>query len=78
MLNYPDFYMIVIETDEYHTRDVEPFVTWDEAMSERMKYANWYRPNGDVHIHKISGRTMKTIERWHVRPDGTITSHYHF
>lgn len=78
MLNYPDFYMINVDTDEHNSRDVEPFSTWEEAMTARMKYANWWCPNGDVHIHKISGKTMKTIESWHIRPDGSIISHYCF
>lgn len=78
MLNYPDFYMINVEIDERNSRDVEPFSTWEEAMTARMKYANWWRPNGDVHIHKISGKTMKTIERWHISENGSIISHYYF
>ena len=76
MLNFPDFYMIVVETDEYHTRNAEPFATWEEAMTARMKYANWYSPNGDVWIHKISGKSLRDLEHWHIKADGSIASHY--
>jgi hypothetical protein len=76
MLNFPDFYKIVIETDEYHTHDVEPFATWEEAMAARMRYANWYSPNGDVWIYKISGKSLRDLEHWHIKADGSIASHY--
>lgn len=78
MLNFPDFYMIVVETDERHSCNVEPFATWKEAMAARMKYANWYRPNGDVWIHKISGKSLKTLEDWHIEADGSVASHYNW
>lgn len=78
MLNFPDFYMIVVETDERNTRNVEPFATWKEAMTARMKYANWYSPNGDVWIHKISGKSLKDLEHWHVKADGSIASYYNW
>lgn len=76
MLNFPDFYMIVVETSEHHTRNAEPFATGEEAMAARMKYANWFRPNGDVWIHKISGKSLKDLEHWHINAEGSINSHY--
>lgn len=78
MLNFPDFYQIEVEINERDSAKREPFLTFEEAMENRMKFANWWRPNGDVWILKISGKDLSCLETWHVNEKGEITSHYKY
>ena len=45
-------------------------------MANRMKYANWYRPNGDIWIRKKSGNRNRTIEEWHIDSAGYTVNHF--
>ena len=45
-----DIYSINTEKSEYSSSDDEWFASFEEAVANRMKYANWYRPNGDIWI----------------------------
>lgn len=76
MLDRKDYYAIYIETDERSGREVDYFETFEEAMDNRMKYANWWRPNGDIWIRKKSGNKNRTIEEWHIDSDGYIANHF--
>lgn len=76
MIDRPDYYAIAIETDEYHTSEVEYFETFNDAMDNRMKYANWFCPQGDIWIKRKSGKSPVVVEEWHINSDGTIYSHY--
>ena len=76
MLNRKDYYAIYIETDERSGREVDYFETFEEAMDNRMKYANWYRPNGDIWICKKSGNRNRKIEEWHIDSAGYIVDHF--
>lgn len=79
MLNYPDFYQIEVEINERDSEKRESFLTFEEAMKNRMKFANWWRPNGDVWILKISGKDLiSCLETWHVNEKGEIISHYKY
>ena len=76
MLNRKDFYAIEVEVDECHSTQEEYFETYEEAFKNRMKYANWYRPQGDVWIVKMCGKTLRKIEEWHINASGKAVSHY--
>lgn len=76
MLNRKDYYAIYIETNERDGREVDYFETFEEAMNNRMKYANWYCPNGDIWICKKSGKRNITIEEWHIDSAGYTVNHF--
>jgi hypothetical protein len=76
MLNRKDYYAIYIETDERGGREVDYFETFEEAMDNRMKYANWYRPNGDVWIRHYDKTGAHCIEEWHIDYDGSTIRRY--
>ncbi len=78
MLNRPDFYAISVEVNERNSREVEYFETFEEAKKNRMRYANWWCPNGDVWILHKNGCTLCTVESWHIDSNGTVVSHYNF
>lgn len=78
MLNRLDFYAISIEVDERNSKEVEYFETFEEAKENRMRYANWWRPNGDVWILHKNGCTLRTAESWHIDSNGMVVSHYNF
>lgn len=75
MLNF-DLYAIFTEKSERSGSIDELFVSFEEAMNNRMKYANWYCKKGNVWIQKISRERFSTIEEWKIDDDGTIISHY--
>ena len=68
-------YAIAIEEDEYRTCSKEWFDSFEDAVNNRMKYANWSRPNGSVWIRKYKGSPVIS-EEWLINPDGTINSYY--
>lgn len=76
MIDRSDYYAIYIETDERSGREVEYFETFNDAMDNRMKYANWFCPQGDIWIKRKSGKSPVVVEEWHINSDGTIYSHY--
>jgi hypothetical protein len=63
MIDRPDYYAIYIETDERSGREVEYFETFNDAMDNRMKYANWFCQQGDIWIKRKSGKSIyfKTV-----------------
>lgn len=71
MLN-SDLYTIYTEKSEYRGTVDELFSSFEEAMANRFKYANWWRPSGDVWIYKYAAGSTGTCpsEEWHVREDG--------
>ena len=54
----------------------ELFTSFEEAMNNRMKYANWYCNNRNIWIKKIARESFSTIESWKINTDGTIANHY--
>ena len=76
MLDFPDFYAICTEKDERHSSNDEYFRTYEEALNNRMKYANWFCPNGNVWIKKLDGKTLKCLEEWHINEKGEIINYY--
>lgn len=78
MLNF-DLYSINTEKDERRSSDDELFLTFEDAMANRMRFANWWRPNGDIWIHKYPANSRFSYsEVWHIDKDGNIVSHYKF
>ena len=75
MLNF-DLYAIFTEKSERSGSIDELFVSFEDAMNNRMKYANWYCKKGNVWIQKISRERFTTVEEWKINDDGTIISHY--
>ena len=45
-----DYYAIHTSDSDTHSSDKALFDTLKEAFSERMNYANWWEPNGNVYI----------------------------
>ena len=69
-------YEIAVEEDERGgTHSREWFDSFEDAVNNRMKYANWYRPSGSVWILKYKGSPVVS-EEWLINPDGTIEAHY--
>lgn len=68
-------YAIATEKDEYRCTEDEWFDSFDDAMANRMKYANWFRPNGNVWIHKHNG-SPRVSEAWLIDETGNIEIHY--
>ena len=69
-------YEIAVEEDERGgTCSREWFDSFEDAMNNRMKYANGYRPKGSVWILKYKGSPVVS-EEWLINPDGTIEAHY--
>jgi beta-mannanase len=75
MLNF-DLYAIYTDKSERSGSIDELFVSFEEAMNNRMKYANWYCNKGDIWIQKISREKFSVVEKWHINDDGTIGTHY--
>ena len=75
MLSF-ELYSIYTEDDEYRGSNKEFFYSYDEAYAARVKYANWYRPNGDVWIRHYDKTGAHCIEEWHVDRDGSIIRRY--
>lgn len=76
MLNF-DLYAIYTEKNEYNGSIDELFTSFEEAMEQRMKYANWFREKGCVWIKKFPAKEkFHTIEEWLINADGTIAKHY--
>lgn len=75
MLNF-ELYSIHIEDDEWHSSDKEFFTSYEDAYAARMKYANWYRPNGDVWIRRYDKTGCHCIEEWAIEADGTCRKHF--
>lgn len=72
-----DYYAIYIETSERDGEIVDIFNTFEECMKERMKYANWYRPKGNIWIYHINnGNNFLPSEEWYINEDGKIQNHY--
>lgn len=68
-------YSIYTEDDEYRGSNKEFFYSYDEAYAARRKYANWYRPNGDVWIRRYDKTGAHCIQEWHVDVNGSIVKH---
>ena len=77
MLNF-DLYAIITTKDEYHSSIDEFFPSFEEAMSHRMEYANWWTSKGTVTIEKYpaGSKGRYPSERWDIRADGSIKEHY--
>jgi len=72
-----DIYAIYTEDNERNGSVKELFLFFEEAMQNRMKYANWYCPNGDVWIYKYkAGSIFSPSEEWHIDQHGKIINHY--
>lgn len=76
MLNF-DLYAISTTKDEYHDSIDEFFPSFEEAMTNRMKYSDWFAPKGTVTIEKYSAGSKGCYpsERWDIKADGTIKEH---
>ena len=68
-------YAIATEKDERRCTEDEWFISFEDAMANRMKYANWFRPNGHVWIKKHKGGP-RVSEEWLIDETGNIESHY--
>ena len=76
MLDF-DLFSIYVTTDEYRGKDQELFLSFEEAMTARKEYANWFCEKGDVYIRRFAaGRISMAKETWHVCADGHIDFHY--
>ena len=75
MLDF-DLYAIYTSKGERNGSIDELFTSFEEAMNNRKKYANWYCKNGDVSIQKISRKRFVVLEEWYINADGTIDRHY--
>lgn len=75
MLDF-DLYAIYTDKNECSGSIDELFVSFEEAMNNRMKYANWFCEKGDIWIKKISREKFSAVEEWHINDDGTIGTHY--
>jgi hypothetical protein len=74
MLNF-DLYAIY--TDKSNNV-CEYFLSFNEAMKNRFKYANWLCKPGDVYIYCYHKDNPKSREHWHILSDGTIDKHFNF
>lgn len=78
MLDF-DLYSIYTEKSERTGSIDEFFLTFEEAFENRMRFANWWSPQGDVWIHKYpASSSFYCSESWLIDKDGNITSHYNF
>ena len=78
MLNN-DIYAIYTDNSEYNGSVKELYASFDEAMKDRFKYANWFMEYGDVWILLYKGGDVfSSSHSWHIRPDGTVESEYDF
>ena len=78
MLNN-DIYAIYTDNSEYNGSVKELYASFDEAMNDRFKYANWFMEYGDVWILLYKGGDrFSSSHSWHIRPDGTVESEYDF
>ena len=68
-------YAIATEQDEYRRTEDEWFDSFEDAMANRMKYANWFRPKGNVWICKHNG-SPRVSEEWLINETGEVESHY--
>ena len=77
MLNF-DLYAIITTKDGYHSSIDEFFPSFEEAMSHRMEYADWWASKGTVTIEKYpaGSKGRYPFERWDIRADGSIKEHY--
>ena len=75
MLDF-DLYAIYTDKNERSGSIDELFVSFEEAMNNRMKYANWFCNKGNIWIRKISREKFSVVEEWHINDDGTICNHY--
>lgn len=69
MLNF-NLYSIYVTTSPERACDKEFFLTFDEAMAARTKYANWRKPNGDVYICQYFNGVLTPVKVWHVNEQG--------
>ena len=76
MLNF-DLYAISTTKDEYHSSIDEFFPSFEEAMTHRMEYADWWASKGTVTIEKYpaGSKSRYPSERWDIKADGTIKEH---
>ena len=76
MLNF-DLYAIITTKDGYHSSIDEFFPSFEEAMSHRMEYADWWAPKGTVTIEKYpaGSKSFYPSEEWDIRADGSIKEH---
>ena len=76
MLNF-DLYAISTTKDEYHSSIDEFFPSFEEAMSHRMEYSDWWASKGTVTIEKYpaGSKGRYPSEEWDVKADGTIKEH---
>lgn len=77
MLNF-DLYAIYTTDNEYNGSIKEYFVSFEDAMNNRMKYADWWSPNGRVTIKKFPANSSMTYasESWDIHEDGRIIKYH--
>lgn len=76
MLDF-DLFSIYVTTDEYRGEDQKLFLSFEDAMAARKRYANWFCDYGDVYIRRFVGGCVSVAkETWHVCADGHIVFHY--
>lgn len=72
MLN-KDIYAIYTTYDEFRGGIEELFDSFEDAMRNRFKYANWYCDDGDVYIKLYKkGRSFLPSIEWHIGSDGHL------
>lgn len=70
-------YAIATEKSEYSCTEDEWFASFEEAMTNRMKYSNWFRQKGNVWIYKHEG-SPRVSESFLIDETGKITDHYKY
>lgn len=69
MLN-KDIYAIYTTYDKFRGGIEELFDSFEDAMKNRFKYANWYCDDGDVYIKLYKkGRPFFPSIEWHIGSD---------
>ena len=74
-----DIYAIRTDDDERSGSVKELFTSFDDAMNERYKYANWFCPRGDVWINLYKAyHPFKCAHTWHINKEGKIINEYEY
>lgn len=74
-----DIYAIRTDDDERSGSVKELFMSFDDAMNARYKYANWFCPRGDVWINLYKAyHPFKCAHTWHINKEGKIINEYEY
>ncbi len=74
-----DIYAIYTDDDERSGSIKELYDSFEEAKRDRYKYANWYRPKGDIRINLFKANSpFKSSHTWYINPEGKVTVEYNF